>query len=189
VLIGTGMLIAGVAFLLATRFTTGEAQGEHVAITFDSDCGREAIEARLLDYGLESDWAGSTLATQLPGMPGDEGVPAALATRGELVVKVDGAPTPVRVLNAGVQVSLSGTAVSLLVLETALPSRGVTAFLDGAPLEIEAVNGEELQIAARGADSTAALRAATDRVVQIRHPLPCAVTVAEVHPEGRTAPG
>jgi hypothetical protein len=53
-------------------------------------------------------------------------------------------------------------------------------YLDGQKVELEnSDSGVELQIPARAADSRSALRLATDRVVALRHPLPCPVT-----PEG-----
>ena len=167
------MLLAGAGFLVASRSTTGEARGPSVRITFSSECARAAVDQRLANYGLPATWEGAVLTTQLPGTPGDGALPETLARTGHFSIQVEGRPAGVRVQNAGVQVSLQGGAVSLFTLDGNLPERGVVATLDGEPLEIESINGNELQISARGATSTDALRVATDRVVQVRYPLPC----------------
>lgn len=173
IVVGGGLLLAGAAFLVVSRTSSGQASGAPIAITFDSDCAKEAINARLADFGLPASWSGAILTTQLPGTPGDEALPESLARRGQLSMLVNGTDSGLKVDNGGVQVSLQGGAVSLFTLSGNLPETGVTVSLDGEPLEIESINGNELQIAARGLTSTDALRIATDRVVQVRYPLPC----------------
>lgn len=173
IVVGGGMLLAGAGFLLVSRTTSGQASGAPIAITFESDCAKPAINARLADFGLPSSWSGAVLTTQLPGSPGDGALPESLARRGQLKMLVNGVDSGLNVVNGGVQVSLQGGAVSLFTLDGNLPELGVVVSLDGEPLEIESINGNELQISARGVTSTDALRIATDRVVQVRYPLPC----------------
>ena len=170
-------MLAGAGFLVASQTTQGAAAGDPIAITFSSECAKSQIAARLADFGLLSSWNGRVLTTQLPGTPGDGALPEALARRGDLVLANAGVDSGLHVQNAGVQVSLQGSAVSLFTLDGNLTDEGATATLDGEPLDIESVNGNELQVAARGATSTDALRVATDRIVQVRHPLPCDVHV------------
>lgn len=183
ILMGGGMLLAGAAFLVASQTTSGSASGAPIRISFDSDCAKSQISARLSDFGLPQAWDGAVLTTQLPGTPGDSALPETLARKGALSILVNGVPAGLSVKSAGVQVSFQGAAVSLFVLDGNLPDEGVLVSLDGEPLEIEAINENELQIAARGATSTDALRVATDRVVQIRHPLPCDARVVFTEPQ------
>jgi hypothetical protein len=165
--------------------TSGAARGDAVDVTFSSDCAAAAITARIDAYGLPGRWEGSTLRLTLAGTPGDEAVPAALAAPGKLVLRAAGADLPVVVERGGVQISFTGTAVSLFTFDAELPETGLSVMLDGAPMEVESVNSRELMIAARGVDSTEALRVAADRVTQVLHPLPCAVSVVAVAPAAR----
>lgn len=182
VLFGVGMIGAAAAWLLTVMNTSGSAAGETVDVRFSSDCAAEAISARLEGYGLPGAWNGSTLRLTLAGTPGDSEVPAALAAPGRLVVTVEGVPREVAVERGGVQISLTGVAVSLFTLDAELPERGLAVTLDGVEQAVESVNSRELMLAATGADSTAVLRIAADRVMQVLHPLPCAVQVLDVSP-------
>ena len=180
VVFGGGMILAAVAWWLAVSNTAGSASGATVHVSLDSTCANTEIAARLADYGLPGTFAGPDLTLTLPGMPGDDRVPAALVAPGKLLLVADGKELPFVVQNGGVQINVTGTAVSLFTLQAGLPSSGITATMDGSAVEVESVNGNELMIAARGKDSTEALRFATDRVVQVRHPLPCAPKVLGV---------
>ena len=180
VLFGGGMLLAGLSWVVAILTTSGSASGEVVDVRFSSECAAAAISDRLAAYGLPGAWRGDTLRLTLPGTPGDEAVPAALAARGRLAVVVRGEVQSVRVEQAGVQISLTGTPVSLFTLDAELVEAGLVVTIDGAVQEIESVNSRELMLAARGADSTEALRTAADRVTQVLHPLPCDVQVVSV---------
>lgn len=182
VVFGVGMLGAAVAWLLTVMNTSGSAAGPTVDVRFSSDCAASAISARLEDYGLPGTWSGSTLRLTLAGTPGDEGVPAALAVPGKLLVTLDGVPQTVAIQNGGVQLSLTGVPVSLFTLDIELPERGLAVAIDGVAQDIESVNSREVMLAARGATSTEVLRLAADRVTQVRHPLPCEVQVLEVVP-------
>ncbi|GDX78234.1 hypothetical protein LBMAG42_00450 [Deltaproteobacteria bacterium] len=182
VVFGTGMILAGGAWLIAVRGTSGAASGATVTVTFDSACAADTMRDRLLDYGIPGEWQGADLTLTLPGMPGDDLVPAALTAPGKLELAADGAPVPYTLIEGGVQINITGTPVSLFTMKKDLPQTGLSAKLDGVEVEVESVNGNELMLAARGKDSTEALRFATDRVVQVRHPLPCAVSVLDVKP-------
>lgn len=182
VIFGTAMLACGGAWLVAVRTTSGVAHGPQVNVTFDSACAAPIIDERLAEYGFPGTWDGPVLHLTLTGAPGEEAVPAALAAPGHLVLEVEGKPVPYTLQNGGMQLSLQGTPVALFTMSKELPDAGLTATLDGTQLEIESVNGNELMLAARAENSTAALRIATDRVVQIKHPLPCVVKVLSVEP-------
>lgn len=179
---GAGLLLAAIGWWLAVQ-AGGEARGGWARVDFAADCGAAAqgvLAERLDDYGLEHEVVEAPLGFELrlPGLPDDlEHLPRALAARGELVLTVGGEPRPARVRNVGVQLGLQGNPVTLLTLEDALPATGVEARLDGEPLVISSINGGELQIDARGDTPREALRVASDRAVQLRHPMPCAVRV------------
>jgi hypothetical protein len=160
----------------------GRAHGDTARIEVQPACpaGRQAIRDRLDAYGLpvvreDAD----ALVVQLPGLPDDlVHMPQALAAPGVLsITTATGAPVPARVRHAGVQMSLSGQPVTLLTLDVALPDGIPTVTVDGAAMEVEAVNGGELQLLAGAEDASRALRLASDRAVQLRFPLPCAVSV------------
>ncbi|MBM4368552.1 MAG: hypothetical protein FJ102_20215 [Deltaproteobacteria bacterium] len=172
VVFGSAMILAAGGWFLAVRTTSGEARGEPFAIAVPAGCNRVAIENRLADYGLPYAWNGDTLTVTLAGTPGDEGFARALLAPGELRLVSGSEVLAARVVNAGVQVSFSGAAISLFTLDRGLPA-DIVVTLDGVAIEIESVNGNELQVAARGATSTEALRVATDRVVAVRWPGAC----------------
>lgn len=172
VVFGSAMILAAGGWFLAVQNTSGVARGAPLDIVVPAECNRVAIESRLADYGLPYSWNGETLTVTLAGTPGDEHFAAALLAPGKLVLVSGAEPVVARVTNAGVQVSFAGVAVSLFTYDKALPT-GLVATLDGVPVEVESVNGHELQIAARGATSTEALRVATDRVVAVRWPGAC----------------
>ncbi|MFN7142252.1 MAG: hypothetical protein ACK4YP_00625, partial [Myxococcota bacterium] len=182
-----GIVVATVGWYVRVQTTEGVATGERVRITFRSTCDAEArpvLAARLADYGMPAAPSADVLAfdVTLPGALPDERahVPTALAASGVLEVSVDGARRDLTVQNVGMQLAFSGAPVTLLMVSESLPDRGVTATLDGVAMDVEEVTGAELQLAARAGQSTDAIRLASDRAVQIRHPLPCPVTVVGV---------
>ena len=179
-----GIVLATVGWYVRVSTFEGVATGASVRFAFQSACDAEArpvIAARLADYGVPATPAADGLAfdVTLPGAMPDEAthLPKALAAPGQLAVRIDGVATPATVTNVGMQLAFSGSPITLLMLNESLPERGVTASLDGVEVDIEEVTGPELQIAARAGDSREAIRIASDRAVQLRHPLPCAVTV------------
>ena len=176
-LLSVGGLILGVAgWQIAIRYGGGEATGAPIRLRVDAHCDRAVIDARLDAFGLPASWEGDTLVVTGPGMPDDAThLPEALSVPGRLEVTVDGVVADVHVVNAGVQLALSGTPVTLLTLNRALPTRGVAMSIDGAPVDLEAVNGIEVQIGARASTPRDALRLATDRVVALRFPGVCVV--------------
>lgn len=175
IVFGAGMILAAVAWLITVQLTAGEAKGEPIAMVLSSDCANTAIAARLAEWGLPANWEGTHLRIVGPGMADDrEHMPAALVKPGVFTLTLDGQPVPAKVRHAGVQMSLQSQPVSLLTLETAPPA-GVEARLDGELLEIESLNGGEVQIRALAKSSEEAMRLAADRVVWIRYPLPCKV--------------
>lgn len=182
VVFGSAMMLAGGAWLFTVRGTSGVASGARVTMVVDSTCAVDTITDRLADYGLPGEWKGPELTLTLPGVQGDDLVPAALSAGGRLDLFAEGAAVPFTVIEGGVQINVTGTPVSLFTMKADLPQIGLTATLDGEPVEVESVNGNELMLAARGQNSIEALRFATDRVVQVRHPLPCAVGVLGVRP-------
>lgn len=177
---GAGMILAAVAWFGAIRLG-GKADGPRVRVVLDSTCAAAAISDRASDLGLDPVADGPAVLLSLPGLPDDrEHLPGVLAAPGRLELFVDGAPRPAQVRNVGVQIALSGAPVTLLTTDQALPAQGVTARLDGVEIPVESVNGGELMLAAVAATPQEALRVATDRVVAIRHPLPCAAAVTAV---------
>ncbi len=181
-----GIVVATVGWYIRVTTYEGQATGERVRITLASACDAEArpvLAARLADYGMPATPAdGLAFDVTLPGVLPDERahVPTALVAPGKLEVQVDGAPRPVTVSQVGMQLAFTGVPITLLMLNESLPEKGVTATIDGQPVDVEEVTGPELQLAARAGQSTDAIRLASDRAVQIRHPLPCPVTVVEI---------
>ena len=174
-------LIRGTIGWYAAIQVGGTATGGTAVVTFDSACAKDAMSARLADYGLAATWSGPAVTMQLPGLEDDRThMPAVLAAPGTLAVTVDGVAKPVVMRHAGVQVSMLGNPVSLFTLDTALERAGLEVRINGAVVEVEGVNGGELQIPATAEDAPRALRLATDRVVSVRYPLPCAVRVVSV---------
>lgn len=175
ILFGGGMIAAGVAWIVTVQLTDGAAKGEPIALELSSDCANTAIAARLAEWGLPANWEGTHLRIVGPGMPDDrEHMRSAIVAPGVFTLSHEGQPVPAKVRHAGVQMSLQGQPVSLLTLEAA-PPNAVEARLDGELLEIESINGGEVQIRALAESSEAAMRLAADRVVWIRYPLPCRV--------------
>lgn len=172
---------AAIGWVVAVRMG-GEAKGEKLTIRLEGECAHEAktaISTRLDDYGLahtlSSPEPGVLLVeTQTPGFPDDAvTLPKALTQVGKFEVWQNGAVKLTHFADAGVQLSLMGSAVSLITLSESIVPEGVEVRIDGQVMEIESINGEELMLVAGGASAQEALRTATDRVVAIRHPLPC----------------
>ena len=180
---GGGLVIATIGWFAVVSGTAGTARGARVAFAVEADCAEAAdvLRARAQMLGLEPEIADARLSLAMPGMPDDAThLPVALAQPGLLEIAVDGAPRRAAVREVGVQVAFSGAPVTLVMLEDALPERGVTVTIDGAPADVEEVTGSELQIAARAGQSREALRIASDRAMALRHPLPCAVRLSPV---------
>lgn len=174
------VLIGAVIALVVAIWRGGAAQGEVATLVLAPACpaGRQAVRDRIDAYGLPvMGEDGDRVTVQLPGQPDDRvHMPAVLGAPGRLVLTAAGAALPARVRDAGFQISIHGEPVTLVTVDVALPE-GVTATLDGAPVEVASATGEELQLAAQAASSTEAVRLATDRAVQVRLPLPCEVGV------------
>jgi hypothetical protein len=184
VIIGLGILGSGFAWLMAIQFTEGEAKGEQVRIRFSSACGdsyQTAMQARLLDYGLDGHFEkDGSLQMTLPGLPDDRThMPMALTRPGRFEVWQNGEKKFSHFQDAGVQISFQGTATTIITVDGHLDPEGLEVRIDGMPIQAE-VNDNELQLAISEETSQAALRQATDRVVQIRHPLPCEVTALSI---------
>ncbi len=187
VLVGGGLVAATIGWYAKVQDTAGEAAGAPFPVRFAADCAeaRVPLEARMKDLGLvaapDPSAPAGTFGYTLRG-PGKNDdathLPAMLAAPGELVLTKNGTSLELRPRDIGMQLAFSGTPVTLMVFPEPLPPEGLTVTLDGIPVEVESLSGVELQIASRAADSRTALRTATERVVQIRHPLPCAVRVA-----------
>jgi hypothetical protein len=193
IVVGVGLLAATAAWYFTVQRTGGAGTGPEIEVGFVAECGgdsakvesfEQAITARMDDLGLaprrlsrqDGTW---TYSIRTPGVLPDESthLPGVIAAPGKLVVLKDGAPLALAPKDVGFQLAFSGTPITLVVFGEPLPESGVTATLDGAPLEIEQASGVELQIASRAADSVTAVRTGTERTVQIRHPLPCLVRV------------
>ena len=172
------ILGSAVAWVFVVGAESGEARGGRMTMVLSRECANDAILARLADYGLDGSADGNVLTFRLPGVDDDaEHMPRALTREGRLVVTVNGNAFPATVRHAGVQLSMMGNPVSLLTLDVAPPNSGLVVELDGEVLELDGVNGGEIQIRATDVTPEKALRKATDRVVAIRHPLPCSVQV------------
>jgi len=174
------VLIGAVLALVFAIWRGGTARGEVATLAFSPECpaGMQAVRDRVTAYGLPVQAeAGDRLTVQLPGQPDDlTHMPAALTAPGRLELRAAGEVVPARVRDAGFQISIHGEPVTLVTVDVSLPD-GVSATLDGQAVAVAATNGEEIQFEARAATSTEAVRLATDRAVQVRLPLPCAVGV------------
>lgn len=179
--VGALLLLGGVGWVGAVFTTGGTAGGKQVDVVYSDACAAAAIDARLAEYGLPGAWSGTTLRLTLPGSAADAELPAALAAPGVLVMTVDGKPLEAVLQNAGVQIDTQGVPVSLYTFDTAIPE-AVVVTLDGAPMSVQSANGNELMLGAWSRQAVDGLRIATDRVVQVRHPLPCAPQVVSVTP-------
>lgn len=177
ILFGTGMIGGGIAWLLTVQLTSGTAKGAPIRLTLSDSCADAAISARLAEWGLPATWDGRTVTFPGPGQPDDAThMPEALLRPGKLELREGDTVLDVHVRHAGVQLSVEGLAVSLVTLDKAVAPT-ITATLDGEPLTVGSVNGGEVQFENDQRDNVAALRQATDRVVWLRYPLPCAVEV------------
>lgn len=187
VLVGGGLVAATIGWYAKVQDTAGEAAGAPFPVRFAADCAeaRVPLESRMKDLGLvaapDPAAPAGTFGYTLRGPGKDDDathLPAMLAAPGKLVLTKDGVPLEVQARDIGMQLAFSGTPITLMVFPEPLPTARLAVTLDGAPVEVESVSGVELQLASRAGDSRTALRTATERVVQIRHPLPCAVRVA-----------
>lgn len=191
VFVGGGLVAATVGWYLKVQGTEGVAAGPEVTARFVPACTgapadqvRDALKARMDDLGLAPRLVASqdgafTYAFRTPGVQEGEAtrLPGVLAAQGSLALSKNGAAIPLTPKDIGVQLAFSGTPVTLMMFGEPLPEEGLSVALDGTPMEVEQVAGFELQLASRAGDSVTALRNATERMVQVRHPLPCAVTV------------
>ena len=187
VLVGGGLVAATIGWYVKVQDTAGEAVGAPFPVRFAADCAeaRDPLEARMKDLGVvaapDPSAPAGTFGYTLRGPGKDDDathLPAMLATPGKLVLTKNGTALELRPRDIGMQLAFSGTPVTLMVFPEPLPPEGLTVTLDGRPVEVESLSGVELQLASRAGDSRTALRTATERVVQIRHPLPCPVRVA-----------
>ncbi|MEN9786448.1 MAG: hypothetical protein RLZZ299_1712 [Pseudomonadota bacterium] len=187
IVMGT-LLVGGTAgWFWTVERTEGTASGPPMRLRVEAGCaeGAEAVRRRARELGILEPSSGGgavssvELTVRAPGMPDDRThLPAMLAAPGRLALSRRGSPVEVAIANVGVQLAFSGTPITLVVAEEPLPpAEELVATMDGTPMEIEAVNGVELQLASRAGDSRTALRGASDRAVQLRHPLRCPVRV------------
>jgi hypothetical protein len=178
VVLGVGLVGATVGWFATVQGTSGEAAGPPARLTF-SGCPEAdpVIEARLSDYGLAPKREGpGVFVVKTPGLDDDVAhLPVALSAPGKIEARA-GEKAWTRFDQVGVQLAFSGTPVTLVLFPEPLPQDGLAVTIDGEPVEIEGISGVELQIAGRSDTPAHALRLATDRAVQLRHPLPCAVT-------------
>lgn len=176
ILMGGGLVLSGLAWLLTVQLTEGEARGGQIRVRLSSDCANAAILGRLGEWGLPGRIEGDTVIFTGPGMPDDAShMPAALLAPGHLELRgAGGEPIEAQLRHAGVQISVEGTPVTLMTLDRALPA-DASAWIDGVRADVESINGGELQLRATAEESRAAVRLATDRTVWLRWPLPCDV--------------
>jgi len=149
-----------------------------------SSCGasyQPAMLSRLTDYGLQGNFEpDGSLSFQGPGMEDDAThMPQALVRPGRFELWQNGSVKYTRFKDAGVQISLQGTATAIVMLEETPDPDGLELRIDGQPVEME-MNGNEVQLHITEETSQKALRQATDWVVSLRYPLPCEVRVTEV---------
>lgn len=184
VVIGLGVLSAGLAWIIAVQSTKGQAKGDWVELQLNSSCSSTyppILLERLKDYGLEAHFnAEDRLAMQLPGQADDRShMPIALTRPGKIEAWINGEQHPIHFQDAGVQISFSGTATAVVLLDEHLDPEGLEIRIDGLPVEAE-VNDNELQLHITEPNSMDALRQATDWVVALRHPLPCDIRVLDI---------
>lgn len=180
IVLGVLLLLAGVGLFAAIQmgFT---ATGARVRYQWRSACDAEArpvLFARLEELGLPATpfGAGLDMQVQLPGKFEDEKdhVGQMLTRRGRLEVFADGKLVTDRFRDVAFQLSLTnGVAITLLNLEVEPPVEGTTVRIDGVEMLVNSITGGELQLATTEEDPQRAVREATDRVVVLRHPLPC----------------
>lgn len=180
IVLGVFLLLAGVGLFVAIQmgFT---ATGARVRYQWRSACDAEArpvIFARLEELGLPATpfGAGLDVQVQLPGKFEDEKdhVGQMLARRGRLEVYADGKLVTDRFKEAAFQLSLTnGVAVTLLNLDVEPPVEGTSVRIDGQDILVNSITDGEVQLATTEEDPQRAVREATDRVVVLRHPLPC----------------
>ncbi len=174
IVMGTAVMVGGLAWIVAIQFTSGKATGGRVHASVTATC--EAVPtlvARLDDLGLEPKVSGDGIDFVLPGLADDRThMPGVLTAIGRL--SVDGADVVPN--HAGVQLSLQGGAVTILTLDHAVTANPVVT-IDGVTAQVVQANGGELQLAADASNSSDALRLATDHAIALRHPLPCPVTL------------
>ncbi len=181
------LLVGGAAMGWVFAVRAGGAPGAGRArLELTGSCAAEAklaVETRLADYGLEARIEAPSptllvIETQTPGAADDlEALPRALAQQGRFEVWQGGKVRLTHFVDAGVQLSFAGTAVSLINLSEAVEAEDTEVRIDGQNIDIESINGGEVMLVAEGKTAPESLRNATDRVVAIRHPLPCALTV------------
>ena len=182
--IGSLILFGGLAWLVAIQTTEGTATGGWLHMKLSSSCGsshQAAMLSRLTDYGLQGNFEpDGSLSFQGPGMEDDAThMPQALVRPGRFELWQNGSVKYTRFKDAGVQISLQGTATAIVMLEETPDPDGLELRIDGQPVEME-MNGNEVQLHITEETSQKALRQATDWVVSLRYPLPCEVRVLTV---------
>lgn len=180
VLLGVFLLLAGVGLFAAIQmgFT---ATGARVRYQWRSACDAAAkpvLFARLEELGLPATpfGAGLDVQVQLPGKFEDEKdhLGQMLARRGKLEVYADGKLVTDHFKDVAFQLSLTnGVAVTLLNLDVEPPVEGTSVRIDGMEVLVNSITDGEVQLATTEEDPQRAVREATDRVVVLRHPLPC----------------
>lgn len=180
VVLGVFLLLAGVGLFVAIQmgFT---ATGARVRYQWRSACDAEArpvLFARLEELGLPATpfGAGLDVQVQLPGKFEDEKdhLGQMLARRGKLEVYADGQLVADHFKDVAFQLSLTnGVAVTLLNLDVEPPADRTSVRVDGIEVLVNSITDGEVQLATTEEDPQRAVREATDRVVVLRHPLPC----------------
>lgn len=188
-LMGLGLMIGFVTWMFAIQGEGRAPTGGVATFTIAGTCAAAAqpiLTARLDALGLPGSISPGptpdTLAARVttPGLPDDlTHLPQTLTRPGQLLVRLPDGKTLSTFKDIGFQLAFSGTPVSLLLLDQDLPANGVTAQIDGVDIQVEGVNGPELQLASYATTSEDAVREAADRVVILRHPLPCALTARD----------
>jgi hypothetical protein len=182
ILLGLGMMIAGGLLFFAIQVGF-DPEGGVIRYTWRSQCDAQAkvaLAARLQDLGLPHTAYGAGLDFQvtLPGKFEDEmdHIGRLLTRPGTFAVYADGKLLTDRFKDAAFQLSLTnGVAVSLVTLDIEPPADRTEVWIDNERVPVNAITGGELQVATDETRPELAIREATDRVVVIRHPLPCSV--------------